>query len=69
MVSLTTSGHPTGGHHRRTAYDPDDIDYFFVIDRELNYYLIPIAAVGGLSSISLTAYRHFRLPQPISQPT
>jgi PD-(D/E)XK endonuclease len=69
MVSLTTSGHPTGGDHRRTAYDPDDIDYFFVIDRELNYYLIPIAVVGGLSTISLTAYQRFRVSQPLVQPT
>ena len=26
----------------QTAYDPDDIDYFFIIDGDLDYYLIPV---------------------------
>ena len=43
------------------AYDPDDIDYFFIIDGDLDYYLIPVAVVGGLSTISLSAYEQFRL--------
>ena len=44
QVQLTTSGHPTGGNHARTFYDPDEIDSFFVIDADLNYYLIPVAS-------------------------
>jgi hypothetical protein len=49
----------TGGE--RTPYDPDEIDFYFIIDGELNYYLIPVAAVGGLMAIRLSAYQDYRL--------
>lgn len=55
-VYLSTS---RGG---RTAYGPDEIDDFFVVDGDFNYYLIPIAAVGGLHMVHLSAYARFRLP-------
>ena len=58
----------TGGRHRGT-YDPDDIDYFFIIDGDHDYYLIPVTDVGGLATIVLSAYQRFRLPQPLVQPT
>lgn len=48
------------GPERRT-YDPREIDDFFIIDGDLNYYLIPIAAVGGLHAIHLGAYEQYRL--------
>lgn len=48
----------------RATYDPDDIDYFFVIDGDFNYYLIPVAAVGGLMAIRLGAYSQYQLPRP-----
>ncbi len=47
----------------RTTYDPDEIDHFFVIDGDFDYYLIPVAAVGGLTAIQLSAYRDYRLPR------
>lgn len=47
----------TGGS--RTVYDPDDVDLFFVIDGALRYYLIPVAAVGGLHAITLSGYEAF----------
>lgn len=49
----------------RKAYDPDEIDDFFVIDGALHYYLIPMSVVGGLHAIHLSAYSRFRLA-PIS---
>lgn len=45
----------------RTVYDVDEIDDFFVIDGALSYYLIPLAAVGGLHAIHLSAYERFRV--------
>jgi hypothetical protein len=54
-VWLSTTG------RERTPYDPDEIDFYFVIDGELNYYLIPVAAVGGLMAIRLSAYQDYRL--------
>jgi hypothetical protein len=47
---------------QRLPYDPDDIDQFFIIDADLHYYLIPVATVGGLMAIQLSAYQAFRLP-------
>jgi hypothetical protein len=55
VVSLSTT---SGG---RRVYDPDDIDYFFVVDGDLEYYLIPVASVGGMHSITLSRYAQFRL--------
>jgi hypothetical protein len=55
MVWLST----TGG--RRTTYDPDEIEYFFVVDGDLTYYLIPFSAVGGLHAVHLSSYADYRV--------
>jgi PD-(D/E)XK endonuclease len=57
MVSLAT----TSGHLR--TYDPDDIDDFFVVDGDLEFYLIPVAAVAGRYAITLSRYQAFRMEQ------
>jgi hypothetical protein len=44
----------------RRTYGPDEIDDFFIVDGDLNYYLIPVAAVGGLHAIHLNAYGQYR---------
>jgi hypothetical protein len=46
---------------RRVAYDPDEIDCFFVIDGDLSMYRIPVAVVGGFHAISLAAYRQYQV--------
>lgn len=45
----------------REVCDPDEIDHFFVIDGDFNYYLIPTACVGGRHGITLSGYEHFRV--------
>jgi hypothetical protein len=45
------------------AYDPDDVDSFFVIDAELCCYFIPIAAVAGFGTIGLSAYGEYLVAQ------
>lgn len=45
----------------RILYAPDEIDYFFVIDGDFGCYLIPIAAVAGRHSISLSACSEYRI--------
>lgn len=45
------------------TYGPDEIDQFFVIDGDYRYYLIPVAVVGGLTAINVSAYQDFLLPQ------
>ncbi|WP_407320828.1 group I intron-associated PD-(D/E)XK endonuclease [Isoptericola halotolerans] len=54
-VNLSTS------RRERRTYDPDEIDDFFIVDGNLDYYVIPVAAVGGLHLIHLSAYSRFRL--------
>jgi hypothetical protein len=53
----------------RSTYDPDEIDYFFVIDGELNVNLIPVAAVGGLTAIQLPAYSDYLVPREAVTPS
>lgn len=60
----------------RTTYDHEEIDYFFIIDGDFDYYLIPVATVGGLTAVQLSAYREYRLarevrrgPAEITDPT
>ncbi len=48
----------SSGKARRT-YDPEEIDYFFVITSALDGYLIPTHVVGGLHAVTLSAYREF----------
>lgn len=50
-----------GGKGR--VYDPDDIDSFFVITADLDYYFIPIEAVAGLTGIILSAYSGYLVAQ------
>jgi hypothetical protein len=40
-------------------YDPDLIDYFFMVDGDLNMYLIPSRVIAGRVSILLRTYAHY----------
>jgi hypothetical protein len=55
VVWLSTTG------RRRATYDPDEIEYFFVVDGDLTYYLIPFSVVGGLHAIHLSSYTNYRV--------
>lgn len=57
-VSLSNSRRV--GH---VMYDADEIDSFFIIDAELNAYLIPMDHVAGLGAISLRAYEAYRVAE------
>ena len=46
---------------QRGTYDPDEVDYFFAIDGDFDYYLIPVGAVGGYMAIQLSAYQQYKL--------
>jgi len=55
-------------HHQGEApYDVDEIDWFFLIDGDQNYYLVPVSVVGGRFLIHLAAYQQFRVrPEPMT---
>lgn len=44
-------------------YDPEEIDYFFIIDGSLCYYLIPVSVVAGLRRLRLSRYVEYALSQ------
>jgi hypothetical protein len=69
QVKTTTSGgrngwqvvvgrrpHSLGNTAPRVAYDPDVIDYFFIVDGDLNIYLIPSRVIAGRVGILLRTY-------------
>jgi hypothetical protein len=62
VVWLSTTG------RRRATYDPDEIEYFFVVDADLTYYLIPFSVVGGLHAIHLSSYAGYRVGGAPSRP-
>lgn len=41
------------------SYDPDVIDYFFIIDGDLNMYLIPSRVIAGRVGLLLRAYKAY----------
>lgn len=48
----------TAGH---APYDPDELDYFFVIDGDGAIYFIPSQAVAGRTSIFIRPYAQYRV--------
>ncbi|HKC30067.1 MAG TPA: group I intron-associated PD-(D/E)XK endonuclease [Jatrophihabitans sp.] len=47
----------------RAVYGPDEVDLFFVIDHELNAFLIPLAAVAGYTRIQLNHYGAYQIAE------
>jgi hypothetical protein len=43
----------------RLPYDPNDIDYFFIVDGDYNIYLIPSRVIAGRVGITLRAYKTY----------
>jgi PD-(D/E)XK endonuclease len=45
-------------YRKTVVYDPDDVDFFFIIDGDMTYYLVPGEEVAGLGSVSLATLGH-----------
>jgi hypothetical protein len=45
------------------SYGPDEIDFFFILDADLDAYLIPLADVAGFTRVHLRRYRHYRVAE------
>lgn len=55
-------GHHPDTHSKkgyRLAYDPDEIDLFFIVDGGMTMYLIPSRAIAGRVGIVLRTYRKY----------
>lgn len=48
-----------GNRERRVPYDPDLIDWFFIVNGDLTIYLIPSRAIAGRVGILLHTYTKF----------
>lgn len=46
---------------RRVVYRRSEIDWFFLIDGELDCYLVPIEAVEGLHAVHLDRLREYQV--------
>jgi PD-(D/E)XK endonuclease len=45
--------------YRKTViYDPDDVDFFFIITGDMVYYLTPVEEIAGLTEVSLNTLQH-----------
>ncbi len=59
MVSV---GHHPDTHSKKghlLAYDPDEIDLFFIVDGDMTMYLIPSRAIAGRVRILLRTYQKY----------
>lgn len=51
--------HSAGNRAPLVPYDPDEIDLFFIVDGDLNMYLIPSRDIAGRTSILVRAYQRY----------
>jgi hypothetical protein len=59
---MVTVGHHPDTHSRKgplLAYDPDEIDLFFIVDGDMTMYLIPSRAIAGRVRILLRTYQKY----------
>jgi hypothetical protein len=40
------------------AYDPGDVDFFFIVDAEDRYFIVPVPEVSGNIYLSLNTVPH-----------
>jgi hypothetical protein len=59
QVGIGQRPYSGGSTAPRTPYDPDSIDFFFIVNASGDLYLLPIEAVAGLTNIYLSAYEEY----------
>lgn len=58
-VSVGRRPYSVGNRERKIPYDPELIDLFFIVDGDLNIYLIPSHVIAGRVTIVLRSYERF----------
>jgi PD-(D/E)XK endonuclease len=58
-VPVSRRPYSIGNRERRVPYDPDLIDWFFIVDGDLNIYLIPSRVIAGRITILLHTYTKY----------
>jgi hypothetical protein len=59
QVAVSRRPYSPGNLAPRVPYDPDLIDYFFIIDGDLTMYLIPSRVIAGRLAILLRTYTKY----------
>jgi PD-(D/E)XK endonuclease len=59
QVTVSRRPYSPGNLAPRVPYDPEVIDYFFIIDGDLNLYLIPSKMIAGRIGLLLRTYKEF----------
>jgi hypothetical protein len=59
MVQVGRRSYSVGNRAPRVPYDPDQLDYFFILDGDLSMYLIPSRVIAGRVGILLHNYTEF----------
>ena len=59
QVGIGRHPHSAGKGGPRLPYDPDVIDYFFIVDGDLAMHLIPSRIVAGRVALGLRTYRQY----------
>jgi hypothetical protein len=58
-VPVSRRPYSIGNRERRVPYDPELIDWFFIMDGDLNIYLIPSRVIAGRIAILLHTYTNY----------
>jgi hypothetical protein len=59
QVAVGRRPYSIGNRERQIPYDPELIDWFFIVDGDLNMYLIPSRVIAGRVSILLPTYTRY----------
>ena len=59
QVAVGRRPYSIGNRERQIPYDPELIDWFFIVDGDLNMYLIPSHVIAGRVAILLRTYREY----------
>jgi hypothetical protein len=59
LISIGRRPYSIGNNLPLVPYDPDVIDYFFIIDGDMNIYLIPSRAIAGRVTLLLRAHTNY----------
>lgn len=59
QVTVGRRPYSAGNKAARVPYDPDVIDYFFIIDGDLTMYLIPSRVIAGRVGLLLRTYKAY----------
>lgn len=59
QVTVSRRPYSAGNLAKRMPYDPEVIDYFFIVDGDYDMYLIPSRVVAGRVVVQLRTYRRY----------